>query len=423
MTSEPIDPSRLAAANGPVWLHVGTLIDGASTSAAHDVHVVYNASSVLFIGRAGLTPPRALLREGQSTPDVVAPESTLLPGLTDAHVHLFLDGAELDLGRRAEQVRRPLAELLPAATKRLEKLLDSGVIAVRDAGDKQGVGLALNRLSRSAAAPMPYLDSPGAGIHRKGRYGSFMGGALDDFDSPEACVASRIEAGAARIKIIATGIIDFRAGTITSEPQMRTDELARIVAAARAAGLQTLAHASGDAGIERVIDAGVDSVEHGYFVRDDQLARMRDLGIAWVPTFAPLHQQIAHADVMGWDSRTVDNIRRILDGHAASLRRAHELGVIIVAGSDAGSFGVAHGSGLHLELELMVAAGLPDLAVINSATGAGAARFEYRERFGLIAEGYRPRFILSHGSGTTVPETGTPLFDGQVRGLGSQASN
>ncbi len=95
----------------------------------------------------------------------------------------------------------------------------------------------------------------------------------------------------------------------------------------RSFGKQTLAHASGDAGIERVIEGGVDSIEHGFFVRDDQLAKMRDRQIAWVPTFAPVQRQVDHARWMGWDAEVVANLKGILDQHAASLVKAHAMGV------------------------------------------------------------------------------------------------
>ena len=123
-------------------------------------------------------------------------------------------------------------------------------------------------------------------------------------------------------------------------------------------------------GIERVIDGGVDSVEHGFFVRDDQLAKMRDREIAWVPTFAPVKKQVDHADWMGWDAEVVANLEKILDQHAASLVKAHAMGVQVIAGSDSGSYGVAHGLGLLYELELMERAGLSSLAVINCASGS-----------------------------------------------------
>ena len=402
-----------------IWLSVGTLLDGTSTRPLHDAHVVYNAGSIVFVGSDGCTPPAALLRAGQTKPDVAAPDATLLPGLIEAHAHLFLEGGELNLGKRAAYLKQTPAELLACARGRLEKLVHLGIAGVRDAGDKDGVGLALSKLYSGAARPlMPYLDSPGAAIYRRGRYGSFMADALENYASLQACVAARVEAGADRIKLIPTGIINFKQAQVTSEPQMTTAEVAELVAAANSFGRQTFAHASGDQGIDRVIDGGVDSVEHGFFVRDDQLARMRDRRTAWVPTFAPVQEQVDHADLMGWDQPTADNLRGILERHAASLVRAHKLGVLIVAGSDAGSAGVAHGIGLLNEMELMERAGLPSIAVINAATGTGAERFGYKEQFGRIAPGCLSRFILTRNSPlTTVADLRKPrtvVFDDRV---------
>lgn len=405
--------------NRPVWLHVGTLLDGTSTTPARDAHVVYDGSHIRFVGRNGALPPSELLRPDQTTPDVDAPDATLLPGLTEAHAHLFLEGGELSLEKRAAYIKRSSKDLLTSAKERLAKLVRLGITAVRDAGDKNGVGLALSKLYSSGERPlMPYVESPGAAIHHRGRYGSFMGEPLEDFPTLHDCVAARVEAGADRIKLIPTGIIDFKKAQVTSAPQMTLEEVAQLVAAAKSFDRQTFAHASGDIGIDSVIDGGVDSVEHGFFVRDDQLARMRDRRTAWVPTFAPVQKQIDHADLMGWSPEITNNLRGILDRHSASLDRAHKMGVLIIAGSDAGSVGVAHGLGLLYEMELMERAGLPALAVINAATGVGAGRLGYKENFGRIAPGYRSRFILTkHSPLETVAnlrKTRTIVFDDQV---------
>ncbi len=410
----------------PVWLHVGTVLDGTSTAPAKDAHVVYDAAGIRFVGRNGRTPPREVVRAGQTAPDVVAPDATLLPGLIEAHAHLFLEGGELDPDKRSAYIKQAPDDLLAAARPRLEKLVRLGVTAVRDAGDKDGVGLALSKRYKSLSSqpsalssdPMPYLDSPGAAIHHRGRYGSFMGGALEDYASPAECVAARVAAGADRIKLIPTGIINFQKGAVTTEPQMTLDELQQLVAAANAAGRQTFAHATGDTGIERVIEGGVDSVEHGFFVRDDQLARMRDRRTAWVPTFAPVQLQVDEAKRYGWDANVVGNLQRILDRHAASLVRAHGLGVLIVAGSDAGSVGVPHGLGFYRELELMERAGLPPLAVVNAATGVGAGRLGYRAKIGRIEAGHLSRFILTRHSPlagvANLRRAKTVVFDGAV---------
>jgi imidazolonepropionase-like amidohydrolase len=408
-----------ATSERSVWLRVGTLLDGTSTTPRRDAHVVYNGTSILFVGTDGRTPPATLLRPGRNQPDIHAPNSTLLPGLIEAHAHLFLEGGELNLEKRAAYIQQTPAALLAAAHGRLAKLVRLGVSAVRDAGDKDGVGLALSKLSASAGRPlMPYLESPGAAIHHQGRYGGFMAGAIEHHASLRAVVAARVAAGADRIKLIPTGIINFKKGAVTTEPQMTTAEVTELVAAAKSFNRQTFAHASGDIGIDRAIDGGVDSIEHGFFVREDQLAKMRDRQTAWVPTFAPVQEQVDHADAMGWDAGIVTNLKKILADHAASLVRAHALGVLIIAGSDAGSVGVAHGFGLLHEMELMERAGLPSLAVINAATGTSSSRLGYKEKLGKIAPGYLSRFILTgHSPLETVSnlrKARTVVFDGAV---------
>lgn len=380
-----------------IWLHVGRLLDGIGTQPLRNAHVVYDKKQILFVGES--SPPPDLLSPGQHAPDLDLPDYTLLPGLIDGHTHLFLEGGELDPDKRSAYLKQTPEELLKLARARVEKLVQFGVIAVRDAGDKNGVGLALSHLRASPdRPPMPYVDSPGAAIHHHERYGGFMAEPIESFASPRQCVDARVKAGADRIKLIATGIINFKRGAVTSEPQMTTQEICEFVAAAKSHGKQTLAHASGDTGIDRVIDGGVDSIEHGYFVRTDQLVKMRDRQIAWVPTFAPVQKQVDHADVMGWNAGVVGNLKRILDQHAAALMKAHELGVRIIAGSDAGSYGVKHGLGFLEELELMERAGVPPLAVINAATGTSSKRLAFRESFGQIKSGFLSRFILTRHS-------------------------
>jgi len=400
-----------------IWLHVGTLFDGETTT--RDAHVVYDANHIHFVGTEGKTPSAEQLNPGQTTPDVTAPDATLMPGLIEAHAHLFLEGGELDFEKRAAYLKQTSAELLDCAQARLEPLLTLGITAVRDAGDKDGVGLALARQSKSSGRPiMPYLDSPGAAIHHAGRYGKFMGSPIEDHASIDACVDSRIADGADRIKLLPTGIINFKKGIVTAKPQMDTAEVTAIVAAAKRHGRQTFAHSSGDIGIDYAIDGGVDSIEHGFFLRDDQLAKLRDLNIAWIPTFAPVQLQVDNAARFGWDEQIVGNLQRILDNHAASLVKAHQMGVQIIAGSDAGSVGVAHGLGFILELELMERAGMPTAAILRATTNASAARLAYADPIGRITPGHKPRFILSaHDPLATVSNLRLPktvIFDEHV---------
>lgn len=377
------------------WIQVGKLLTGSDSEPIPDGHVVFTADRILY---AGAKPPAAMITGSKKTPDLTLPEHTLLPGLIEAHAHLFLQGGELDANNRKTYLQQSPENLLKQAVPRLEQLLQWGIVAVRDAGDKDGVGLALSESYRNRSedtSPSAYIDSPGAAIHHQGRYGSFMGSPLEHHNSAADCVASRIAEGADRIKLIPTSIINFKKGLVTAKPQMDTEELSAFTEAAQQHGKQTFAHASGDIGIDHVIDAGVDTVEHGFFIRPDQLDRMLKKNIAWVPTFAPVQKQIDHAKLMGWDEECLTNLKKIIANHKTSLRYAHQIGVTIIAGSDAGSYGVAHGDGFLYELELMQDAGLTAVDVINTATGHSSDRLGFHEKFGCIREGYKSRMILS----------------------------
>ena len=145
-----------AIAGRRVWLRVGTLIDGSGSAPLRDVHIVYSKAGIQYT--ASNTPPTEMVKSGLTAtqPDAELPDYTLLPGLIDAHTHMFLEGGELDLDKRAAFLKQSPEELLELATGRLEKIVGIGVTAMRDCGDKDGVGLALSRLCSSPdRPPMP----------------------------------------------------------------------------------------------------------------------------------------------------------------------------------------------------------------------------------------------------------------------------
>lgn len=420
-SASPLSPAALAPklkpASTPVWLRVGRLFTGCDATVLRDAHLLYDRSQILHAGAAA--PPAELLGTGQTGPGLLLPDHTVLPGLIDAHTHLFLEGGEEDPARRAAYLKLPETEIIPRAADRLARLVAIGVTAVREAGDKIGAGLALQaRWLSSARGTMPYIDAPGAAINHQGRYGSFMAHPMEDQGSVEGAIANRLAHGAYRIKLLATGIINFEKGAVTTKPQMPVEELTHFADATRALGKQTMVHCSGNDGVANCIAARVDSIEHGYFIDDDQLAQLRDLDLAWVPTFAPVQYQWDHADALGWSNLIRDNLERVLDRHARSLARAGQLGVRVVAGSDSGSHGVPHGWGFITELELMERAGLSAAQVLHSATGASSGRLGYAENFGTLTAGAKPRFIVtSHdvlGSVANLRQPKAVVFDGMV---------
>jgi imidazolonepropionase-like amidohydrolase len=124
---------------------------------------------------------------------------------------------------------------------------------------------------------------------------------------------------------------------------------------------------------------------------DELLAKMAHRGIAWVPTFSPVHFQWARPDIVGWNEETVGHLRRILDSHLEHVGKAAEMGALLVAGSDSGSHGVPHGSALVDELFHFLDAGLSMDQTLRSATslprrlwGVGSADIAAGSRADLI---------------------------------------
>ena len=188
-------------------------------------------------------------------------------------------------------------------------------------------------------------------------------------DIPVA-VADRVAAGADAIKIVLTGIIDFSRAAVRGAPQFTARELELLVACAHDAGLPTLAHCSGAAGIDLALAAGVDSIEHGFIMRPDQVDALAANDATWVPTFTPVAFQRDEPDWVGWEPDAVDGQQRMLADHTATLRRALVAGVRLLVGSDACSHGVPHGAGLLRECRLMQAAGCDLAQVLTAVTSA-----------------------------------------------------
>ncbi len=298
----------------------------------------------------------------------------LMPGLVDAHAHLFLDGRTIDGKLRAENLKQPLDKLTDAARASALQARACGVTLVRDAGDRHGINNRIRAEALDPASILPRVRSGGLGVKRAKRYGAFMATDVSDDDSIAQSV-TRLAADNDEIKIILTGIIDFNAGAVIDAPQFTLAEAQLIVRTARAAGRSTFAHCSGEQGLAIAAAAGIGSIEHGFFMNRATLETMVANGVAWTPTFCPVHFQWAHPEAAGWSPQTVGNLRRILDDHARHLRLAHELGVRLLLGTDAGSMGVEHGRAMLEEIERYLEAGLTLDATLEAATSAARRHF------------------------------------------------
>jgi imidazolonepropionase-like amidohydrolase len=310
------------------------------------------------------------IRKGNDLPEVrgeILTTAFLMPGLVDGHVHMFLNGGDLDFASRKAHLATDFDTMMAVARDNVTRTTRAGVTLARDAGDRFGVNTATRAELMGEPDRHLTLRSAGTGLKSPKRYGGFLARDLTDFTQVDAMVGEHAR-HSDDLKIVLTGIIDFEQGAVKGAPQFELAQLRALVRAARAHGLKTLAHCSGQAGLKLAVAAGIGSVEHGFFMSRDILTRMADQQIAWVATFAPVFFQWSQPEHAGWDHNTVGNLRRILDNHHEHVALAAELGVPLVAGSDAGSFGVAHGGGLIGELQHMLASGLSLQQVLRAAT-------------------------------------------------------
>jgi len=314
----------------------------------------------------------------------------IMPGLVEAHSHLFLDGGQLDFTARNEYLNASKEEMLAVARANIAANLAAGVTLIVDAGDRYGVNHDIRCESRTVK-----VRSAGLALRRPGRYGGFMAREVGNREEITTAILD-ISKTADDLKVILTGIIDFKAGLVKGEPQFDADELQYIVSMARDLGLRTFVHCSGVAGLDAAVAAGVDSIEHGFFMTKEHLKAMADRGIAWVPTVSPVYFQWERPELAGWDPSTVANLRRIVDSHFEHIALAADMGVPLVAGSDAGSHGVRHGKALIDELDFFAAAGLPMAAVLKTATSQ--PRIRWGAESAMLAVGQRADFIALTGS-------------------------
>jgi imidazolonepropionase-like amidohydrolase len=311
--------------------------------------------------------------EGRGIP--VERGTFVMPGLVDAHVHLFLDGAPTDMKQRSAHLKQPVEILAETARNSARQSLACGVTLVRDAGDRHGLNNRMREEARQDVS-MARVRSCGIGLRRPGRYGSFMALEAADDEAIRSSVAELCQHND-EIKLLLTGIIDFDAGAVTDEPQFDANSARLVVEAARLHQRKTIAHCSGTKGLEIAVEAAVGSIEHGFFINRIILEQMAEKHIAWTPTFCPVHFQWAHPEAAGWSKQTIGNLRRILDDHAKHLQVADEMGVPLLLGTDAGSMGVEHGYAIFNEIDCYLKAGLSMEHTLRAATAAGRSHFGF----------------------------------------------
>lgn len=363
------------------WVRAGWLIDGQGGPVRRDV--------VIGIAHGRITCIRTFdprYEEHFAARDFS--HATLIPTLIDAHVHLALSGTR-DPEKRSRQLSPTAAEAQAVIELHLAEYLRNGILAVRDGGDRFGHVLAYQNTRPARTRPPVKVSATCWAWHARGRYGRMIG------RSPQngmglPMVLDALPEGMGHLKLIHSGLNSLDRFGHSGSPQFSYDELHIAVKMAHHAGLPVMVHANGEAAVAQAVKAGCDSIEHGYFMGADNLARLADEGVAWVPTVVPM---AALAEDPSLTGRQRDTAERTRDHQLDQIRRGHRLGVPIVLGTDAGSVGVNHASAVAAEMALLQEAGLPVAEIVHCATGR-AARLLGLDDGNVIAPGQRVGFIV-----------------------------
>lgn len=322
-------------------------------------------------------------------------ETTLLPALTDAHVHLALDGEENNLPKVDCSDR-------PVPVSRLEEngraYLTAGVGYVRDGGDCLEINLECKNGLNGKRFVGPQVIATGSALRREDTYGSFLGRGYSSPQEIPAIVRRLWSAGVDQIKVIVSGVVSFSDYGRVGGPLLLPEEIAAIVHYAHQYNLRVMAHASSAIAVDLAARAGVDSIEHGYFIHSENLKLMADKGIAWVPTIIPVAAQVRNPTFKQRTIQEIEVITRIYEEQIEKLEQAYKLGVPLGLGTDAGAAGVRHGSSLIDEILLYAESPLSNRAVLKAATSVNAGITGLENAAGSIVIGRRANLIVVRGN-------------------------
>ncbi len=377
-----------------LWVRAGWLIDGSGGPARPNVRMQLAGGLIRSIeGMGPCDPPGAV-----AVPEVDMRGCTVIPGLSDSHVHLTMSGAP-DESLRARLREAPFEAVRGIILENLRAHLRHGVVAVRDGGGARSNALRFARMSSVRPGSPVRIRAAGRAWHRAGRYGRLIGRAL----APGRSLAHAVREDAEmpdHVKIVNSGLNSLSEFAKETAPQFDADELSAAVHAAELQGRPVMVHANGAAAVRSAVRAGCRSVEHGFFMGPDNLARMAERRVAWVPTAVTMQ---AYADIFERTGRSPDVARRTLEHQLDQVARARSVGVALALGTDAGSPGVHHGAAVVAEMKLLIQAGFTLEEAVRCAGVNGAALHGGRE--GLLAPGRPATFVVVPGAPGGLPES------------------
>jgi len=376
----------------PIVLHAARLIDVETGRVIAPAEVLVRDGRIAEAGTSVTHPA------GAETIDL-GPR-TLLPGLIDAHVHLFLHPGAEDLQTVQESVpQRTIIAVLAAKDD-----LMAGFTAERDMGT-EGAGSADTAVRNAIDQGMV----PGPRLRISGNAIDLLGGHEDAINfNPEQRVLSNatyanslaqlVEAmrqqfkeGADFTKIYETGKDSLVDGRLSTPYQYTEEELAAAVKEAARVGKRVAVHATGEPGTLYAAQAGVASIDHAHQLSEETMRLMKARQIFAVPTFTISEYFADHAATPAMAAYE----HKMLDLHAQEFRKQLAAGVPIAMGSDVGPF--PHGT-QGREFALMVKYGMTPLAALQAGTINGAKLLGWQGQIGLVKAGYLADIVAVEGN-------------------------
>jgi imidazolonepropionase-like amidohydrolase len=385
-------PQQSAPGAHAIVLHAARLLDVESGKIIAPGEVLINGDAISEAGAKVAHPSGAEIVE--------LGDATLLPGLIDAHVHLFLHPGAEDLQTIQESV--PQRTIMATLAARDDLL--AGFTAERDMGT-EGAGsadTAVRNAINQGQIPGPRLRISGNAVNILGGHEDAIGYNPEQHVLPNATYANnsdelvavireQIKEGADFIKIYETGADSLVNGRLSTPFQYTEEELTTAVREAARTGNRIAVHATGEPGTLFAARAGVESNDHAYQLSDETMRIMRDKQIFAVPTFTIAEYFADHAATPEASARE----RAMLNLHASEFKKQLAAGVPIAMGSDVGPF--PHGTQAR-EFVLMVKYGMTPLAAIQAGTINGAKLLGWQDKIGILKAGYAADVVAVPGN-------------------------
>jgi imidazolonepropionase-like amidohydrolase len=357
-----------------------TVVDLEGKSPIEDAVVLIKGERITAVGSADtVTVP-------SDTEVINARGKWLIPGLMNMHVHL---GLKLPGKLAAELANETEGELTLRMAANARMVLMAGITTIRLPGDDKHGDLALRKAIRKGQAIGPRIFSSGEALAITGGHGSEKGKVFHD-GPYELIKAARkeISAGADWIKILISGGIATNGGDI-SEALMTPEEINAVIDAAHRFGAKVTAHSGSPAATNIAVDAGIDCIEHGYFLDKPTLRKMKKKGTWLVPTILvsqpalnPFFKEIGSPE---WYMKRRESVGK---HHWKALETAIEVGVNIGLGTDQLPSAPTDGTTATVrEAEYYVEAGMTPLEALRSATIQTARLLEADKDIGSIETG------------------------------------